>query len=985
MGSPVDGIRRAEENRAPRIESAAHPFLFRTAARPMELPMRMNKSWLVLPLFAVPAWAQEKPEEKPPEKSAEKKPDFPSFEEVSKDFEKVVSTAEGTSFYGLWQRKKDGQMLAELPSGFASQKQFFAMTVPTGEEFAGLQLGEKYVYWKRFDKRLALIEPNLEVRSSGDQESKDSIQNHFTDHVVVDVPIVCMGPGGQPVIDLDELLLGNLTAFYGESNVKKSLATIQKSKAFPKNVEVAFEVPAASGALKIFHFSISEVPSNSSYKPRKADGRVGYFNVAWRDLGKFRDDEVWQRYITRWHLEKADPTLKLSPPKEPIVFYLEHTVPVRYRRFVKEGVLAWNKAFDKIGISDAVVVQYQDKATGANMDKDPEDVRYNFIRWLSNDIGTAIGPSRAHPETGEILDADVVLTDGWIRHFWHQANEFLPQTAMEGMTPETLRWLDQHPDWDPRVRLAAPEERDQLVLESQRRALLGPVAYDVAFGDGMVLANREVFELATQLPQAAQLCMASTAKAQSMAFAGFALEVFGLLDAKPAEGDTGEQIDGIPEWFLGPVLTELVSHEVGHTLGLRHNFKASSIYSLAQINSPELKGKKPFAGSVMDYLPINVVLNEKGELLGDIDMLEIGPYDLWAIEYGYTFDDPVKVLSRVAEPELAYATDEDTTGPDPLAKRYDFAADPLDFARSRMELVAKSRAQILDKFVKAGEPWAKARRGYLVTLSTQTTVVNMMAGWLGGSFVNRDYKGDPGDRKPLQGVPAAQQRGALAFVLDNTFHEQAFGLSPELLSRMSVERWYEDGSAREEPTYQVHDRIAGVQASVMTMLLNPTTLRRVYDGEFAQGPQVDVLTLPELLDAVSKAAWSEIGFGGSGAKAREASFKGARAFTVRTPAISSLRRNLQYEHLQRMIDLSLQKGSSASTRSIALLARATLESLGKSIDGCLGEELDAYTRAHLADARARIGKALDASYTYSSPTPSTVINMPRGQEAGGPR
>ena len=56
--------------------------------------------------------------------------------------------------------------------------------------------------------------------------------------------------------------------------------------------------------------------------------------------------------------------LKLSPPKQPIVFYLEHTVPVRYRRYVKQGVLSWNEAFEKVGISDAVVVHYQDKSSG---------------------------------------------------------------------------------------------------------------------------------------------------------------------------------------------------------------------------------------------------------------------------------------------------------------------------------------------------------------------------------------------------------------------------------------------------------------------------------------------------------------------------------------------------------------------------------------------------------------------------------------------
>jgi hypothetical protein len=144
---------------------------------------------------------------------------------------------------------------------------------------------------------------------------------------------------------------------------------------------------------------------------------------------------------------------------------------------------------------------------------------------------------------------------------------------------------------------------------------------------------------------------------------------------------------------------------------------------------------------------------------------------------------------------------------------------------------------------------------------------------------------------------------------------------------------------------------------------------------------VDVLTLPELLDAVSKAAWEEIGFGGNGGKTREASFAKVKAFSVRKPAISSLRRNLQREHLQRLIDLALQKGSSSSTRSIALLARMTLESLSKAIDGVLDDDLDAYTRSHLSDALARIAKDLDASYTYNSPlAPGPTVIQFRGEE-----
>jgi hypothetical protein len=264
----------------------------------------------------------------------------------------------------------------------------------------------------------------------------------------------------------------------------------------------------------------------------------------------------------------------------------------------------------------------------------------------------------------------------------------------------------------------------------------------------------------------------------------------------------------------------------------------------------------------------------------------------------------------------------------------------------------------------------------------------MMAGWIGGSFVHRDHKGDPGDRKPIEPVSADRQRAALAFVLDNSFRDEAFGLTPDLLSRMTVERWWEDGSARQEPTYAVHDAVAGVQASVMTWLLNPTTLRRVYDGEFVQSPEVDTMTLPELLDTVSKAAWAELGFNGNGSAARDAGFSRARPFTVRSPAISSLRRNLQREHLQRLVDLALQKGDSSSTRSIALLARLTLDNLSKAIERGLEGDLDAYTRAHLSDAKTRIAKALDASYSYNAGTggalPPIIIRLGR-DEAEEPR
>ncbi|HCT46637.1 MAG TPA: hypothetical protein DF699_15635, partial [Phycisphaerales bacterium] len=327
----------------------------------------------------------------------------------------------------------------------------------------------------------------------------------------------------------------------------------------------------------------------------------------------------------------------MSPPKEPIVYYVEHTVPIRYRRWVREGIEQWNDAYRKIGIDGAIQVQYQDKATGANMDKDPEDVRYNFIRWISNDVSTAIGPSRVNPMTGEILDADVVLTDGWVRVFTYRWEDLLGTLATEGYAPSTLQWLEENPSWDPRLRLATPEQREQIIRERHQRVASGHEnhLHELSSMDGFIpgasmIGNDEFDGLGGRASQVNGMCMAATGKALDLATMRMYLSMIELFAAdlemvtaaaesnealepeideetlemirkqleenpglramippeylallekqdgeaeeevaaeEPAEEteapsakkkDQGDMIDGVPEWFVGPMLAELV-------------------------------------------------------------------------------------------------------------------------------------------------------------------------------------------------------------------------------------------------------------------------------------------------------------------------------------------------------------------------------------------------------------------------------------------
>jgi len=952
--------------------------------------------------------------------------EYKDWKDVSKGFEKVVSTADGNSLYTLYLNKKTNEMLAELPRGYEKQHHFFAMTVAGGEIFAGLQAGDMYTQWKKVGKRLMLVQPQISVRSSGDQESRDSVEMIWTDRVILDVPIVTMGPGGQPVIDMDDLLVGRAGSFFGRSasGLNKSLTVVESIKAFPQNIEIEVKGPVAGGTMKNFHYSISRIEGSRGFKPRAADERVGFFVTNYTDLGKFDWADTSQRLINRWHIEKADPKLKLSPPKEPIVYYVDHTVPIRYRRYVKQGIEYWNEAFREIGIDGAIQVQYQDKTTGANMEKDPEDVRYNFIRWISNDIATAIGPSRVNPMTGEILDADVVLTDGWIRVFTYRWDDLLSNLATEGLSPETMSWLEENPRWDPRLRLATPSVRERILEERSMRDSMSMYGSHIGHDHGpidesaMMIGDDEFDGLDGRASQVSGMCRAATGKALDLAMMRMNLSMVGLLnnaaemssadpeiseemlemirkqleenpalrDMIPAEHlamlekkaddeveaddageevasddsaekkDEGDMIDGVPEWFVGPMLAELVAHEVGHTIGLRHNFKGSSAYSLDEINSDEIKGKKPWSTSVMDYNGININIGNHGDVQGDYSVIGIGEYDQWAIEYGYGSGDLKEVLSRSADPKLAYGTDEDAFGPDPRTRRYDLSENPLDFANNQMDLVRKIRSGLINDFVQEGDSWSRARRGYSITLSTQMQALSMMGNWVGSAYVSRSKKGDPGSEAPIEVVPAERQRAALGFVIENAFNDDAYGITPELLAHATVDKWWDNSSSiNSDSAFEIHDRVMGMQASALTMLMNPQTIKRVYDYEMFVPADQDALTVAEVMETVTDSVWSELD-GASGGK-----------YTVRKPMISSLRRNLQREHLDRLIDMSMDNGGfNSASMAVKTIASMHLRELKESIDGAMGGSLDAYTKAHLQEASVRIEKALDADYIYNA-------------------
>lgn len=866
-------------------------------------------------------------------------PDFPPLEKAVDGLTKVNSADGADGYWDLYEDRDKARLLAVLPRNYEGKLMMIACTVSGGDSQAGVMGPTLFAKWEKIGNQLALVAPNLSVRTSGDKQAQESIENLYTGRVILSVPIIAMAPGNRPVIDFGSVATQQTPRFFGSAvygsygpslyAIDHRLARLTKAKSFPENVLVEFQAPRNDGQIVRVSYDIGDLEGTPGFKPRAADSRVGYFYDSHSDYAKPATDDITERYINRWNLEKADPSLKLSPPKRPIVWYIEHTTPVQFRRHVREGIEMWNKAFEGIGIVGAIEVYQQDSASGAHMDKDPEDARYNFFRWNASEQGYAIGPSRSNPLTGEILDADVVWHQGLTRAVRSMYESFTEDLTDQAFSPETLAFFDEHPGWDPRVLLAEPTERARIMRERAAAAETAPAAE---------LGTADHPWTAWAASHAGHACKIGNMLSLDISLADAALAV-GILDVPE-----GDKLDGIPEAYIGPMIRYISAHEVGHCLGLQHNMAASTIRTNAEVNTPGYAGAT--IGSVMDYVAANLNY-EMGEAQGPYATPEVGPYDMWAIAYGYGPADQVEeVLKRSAEPDHLYLSQTAmSVGSDPRNMTWDMGKDNMVFAQQRLALIQELRTRLLSDLVKDGEPWAKARRRYNATLSTQLQAMSIAAPYIGGSYTSYAFKGDTGAGEPVTDVPASEQRAAMNLIMDAAFDDDAFGLTPELVRHMGKEYWW-DGAGRTEtmadPSLTIHDTIAGVQGTALSLLINPTRLRRVYDNEFRTNGQGDAFTLDELVTAVTDRVWTECSDG--------------------TKEISSFRRNLQREHAERLITLALLDSSSPTLRTISTLATAQLGRIDQMAEKTLKAGPDAYTTAHLTDVRARIARSNEAAY-----------------------
>ncbi len=559
--------------------------------------------------------------------------------------------------------------------------------------------------------------------------------------------------------------------------------------------------------IKVEH-SLIAMPQND-YQPRFDDPRIGYFLTQVTDMTS-ASATPYRDLVHRWNLVKKDKNAAVSEPVQPIEWWIENTTPIEFRETIKEAVLEWNKAFEKAGFKNAIVVKIQpDDAKW-----DAGDIRYNVLRWTSSPQPPfgGYGPSFVNPRTGEILGADIML-------------EYVYHT--------------NRVKYDRLFNLAASDE-------------LAQETYSVLNKDKHIYCSYgHVMQENSLLGYTALLA----ADANDNEMKGMRMEA----------------------------MKELIMHEVGHTLGLNHNMKASQLFTPEQLGNREFIKGKCLTGSVMDYTIINLTNDKLNQ--GQYFSTTVGPYDNWAIQYGYT---PVKSnseLEKIAnqsnKPELIFGNDaDDMRSPgkaiDPRVMTGDMSNDQITYSINRMELVNDLMPKIKSKFNKKGQSYQELRQAYYILRGQYGRAGDVISRFIGGVYVDRSMIGQDINTKPYTPVSYKDQKRAMSALKKYVFAPNAYEAPNDLYNYIAMQRrGYNFFESPEDP--KIHDLVLYFQKRILNHVLHPNTLQRITDSELYG----NTYQLSEFMTDLNNAIFKEDASG----------------------TINTFRQNLQLEYTKRLTNI----------------------------------------------------------------------------------
>jgi len=790
----------------------------------------------------------------------------------------------------------------------------------------GLPIDNVMFDFHRETDHLQIRRLSVNYRAPGDSALQKALALSYTPSVLASLPIASE-KGSDIVVGVNKFFLSDISgmgatltsALRQPVRMARTGKWFDSVKNYPQNTEIDTRLtysPANAAHAHLpnvpdprfiqvgVHYSIFKLPE-VPMTPRIADDRVGYFTTTHKDFSRTGEESFFVHYANRWRLEKKDPSAKLSEPKKPIVYYLDRTIPREYREAIREGTLYWNRAFEEAGFKNAVVVR-DPPTPEEDPEYDPADARYHTLRWDVSDALTygAIGPSQVDPRTGEILNADVLFEHSMVAGFGKSYR-----------------------------RLAAPREALMRIDPRLRTLWMTP-------------AEREKSPDINDTPQWRNKGYTLCAINDVMSFGGYFLGL-NLMERGQMAPD-----GKVPRKYIMQALHFVAAHEVGHTLGLRHNFMSSGCTPFQDLNNRKIIEDIGMTGSVMDYPTPNVALHSKDQ--GYYYTPTVGTADRWAITWGYSVvpgDDEwaqKKSLEPLAEEcskkSHLYGTDEDTYpmgALDPRSNTNDLSDNPLAWAKERIAVCDDllNSKKLEDRVVAAGENYVPLRSAVQTLFVQRYLATRVAVKYVGGQFTSRAHKGS--GHYPFVPVPASVQRDALKFAVKNGLRSSAYSLPPAMLNRLGDNKqwsWqnnmFQFGRRFDFP---MSEWVSRLQNAVLANLLNPWLQARVVDTEYKMDRP---FRLSELYNTLTQAIWTS-----------------NPAPHGRTAVWD---RNLQRLYTHRLI-AQITTPYAVTPQDAMALSRLHLKRIRKVASTALQKTgLDDVTNAHLMETVAQINRALDA-------------------------